>query len=101
MYYISLSMHTYIYIYVYIYIYIYIYTYVVYGPETHITASVPMALGLSPAIPEPELAEGVSDNDKKNNIILDLHKLNKKEIILLNPSIKANFIKNIFNIERV
>ena len=30
-----------------------------------------------------------------------LHKLNKKVIILLNPSIKANFIKNIFNIERV
>jgi len=27
--------------------------------------------------------------------------LNKKVIILLNPSIKANFIKNIFNIERL
>lgn len=30
-----------------------------------------------------------------------LDKLNKKVIILLNPSIKANFIKNIFNIEKL
>jgi len=29
----------------------------VYGPETHITAIVPMALGLAPEIPEPELTE--------------------------------------------
>ena len=31
----------------------------------------------------------------------ELKKLNKKVIILLNPSIKANFIKNIFNINEV
>ena len=30
-----------------------------------------------------------------------LQKLNKKVFILLNPSIKANFIKNIFNIEKI
>eukprot|EP00929_Paragymnodinium_shiwhaense_P114547 TRINITY_DN829_c0_g1_i11.p1 TRINITY_DN829_c0_g1~~TRINITY_DN829_c0_g1_i11.p1 ORF type:complete len:1093 (-),score=322.86 TRINITY_DN829_c0_g1_i11:84-3362(-) len=29
----------------------------VYGPETHITAVIPMALGISPAIPEPDLSE--------------------------------------------
>ena len=31
----------------------------------------------------------------------ELHQTNKKIYILLNPSIKANFLKNIFNIERV
>merc|ERR1719379_3181603 len=30
----------------------------VYGPETHITAVVPMALGLSPEIPQPDLSLG-------------------------------------------
>jgi ATP citrate (pro-S)-lyase len=29
----------------------------VYGPETHITAVIPMALGLTPALPEPDLSE--------------------------------------------
>jgi ATP citrate (pro-S)-lyase len=29
----------------------------VYGPETHITAVIPMALGLKPALPEPDLSE--------------------------------------------
>ena len=31
----------------------------------------------------------------------ELTRLNKKVIILLNPSIKANFLKNIFNLEKV
>lgn len=37
----------------------------VYGPETHITAIIPMALGLKPALPEPDLSEACGPPKRK------------------------------------
>eukprot|EP00933_Yihiella_yeosuensis_P057700 TRINITY_DN576_c0_g1_i1.p1 TRINITY_DN576_c0_g1~~TRINITY_DN576_c0_g1_i1.p1 ORF type:complete len:1086 (-),score=273.12 TRINITY_DN576_c0_g1_i1:240-3497(-) len=37
----------------------------VYGPETHITAIIPMALGLEPCIPEPDLSQAAGPPKRK------------------------------------
>merc|ERR1719414_1239648 len=37
----------------------------VYGPETHITAIIPMALGLRPVLPEPDLSEACGPPKRK------------------------------------
>jgi len=51
----------------------------VYGPETHITAVIPMALGLVPVIPEPDLSGGPAPPPKRDLIPVKVKKAPKPQ----------------------
>jgi len=51
----------------------------VYGPETHITAVIPMALGLVPVLPEPDLSGGPAPPPKRELIPVKVKKAPKPQ----------------------